>query len=286
MNSVRHNNQSSNYYMTIDDTVILWDWFNQRVKIWGNQKISKNTLQFIKTLANNAAIGKIVACTLPAYQEMFLEQGFVVEGKISGFFSGKDAQVYSHFTSPARGTSDNKYDVIVPVGSNWDRVKETIEQTSFPCITRKATPADVPGMISLFRDVFKTYPSPVFDSDYLLGCMEYGRVTYRVAIDANNQIVGIASAEQDPANLNAEITDCVTDPQFRGQGVLSRIIGELEADLYREGYICLYTLCRATHAPVNKAFFRLGYVFTGRLIKNCNICGSYEDMNVLVKVLR
>lgn len=286
MTSAGHNNQCNNYYMTVDDTVVLWDWFNQRVKILGNQKTGTNTLRLIKTLAASAEVGKVIACTLPAYQDLFLEQGFIVEGKISGFYSGEDALVYSYFTTPTRKTSANKYDGIIPVGSNWDRVKQANQQTGLPYVTRKAMPADVPGMVSLFSSVFETYPSPVFDKDYLLGYLRHGPVNYRVAIDDNNRIVGIASAEKDRANLNAEITDCVTDPQFRGQGVLSQLISELEADLYQEGYICLYTLCRAIHPPVNKAFFRLGYLYSGRLIKNCNICGSYEDMNVLVKVLR
>jgi len=286
MTSAGYKSQSGNYYMTVDDTVILWDWFNQRVKILGNNKPETKTLRLIKTLAASADMGKVIACTLPGYQELFLEQGFIVEGKISGFYAGEDALVYSYFTTPTRSTSDNQYDGIVPVGSNWERIKEANEQASLPYVTRRATPADIPGMVSLFRSVFETYPSPVFDKDYLLGYLKHGPVNYRVAIDNNNRIIGIASAEKDRANLNAEITDCATDPQFRGQGVLRRIISELEADLYQEGYICLYTLCRAIHAPVNRAFFRLGYVFTGRLIKNCNICGSYEDMNVLVKVLR
>ncbi len=273
-------------HQNINDTDIFWDWHNQRIKITANQEHSEKTLMMIKKLAEKTGMGKIIAFVAPSCQELYLNQGFEVEGTIKGFFAGGDAFCFSYFLSSARRISDNRYYGIIPADTSWERVKETSQESGLAYVTRKATPADIPGMISLFRNVFATYPSPVFDEDYLGANMKYNRVIYRVALDNDNRIIGIASAEKDSANLNAEITDCVTNTQYRGQGVLSRIISELEQELYTEGYICLYTLCRAIHAPVNKAFFRLGYSYSGRLIKNCNICGSFEDMNILVKVLR
>jgi putative beta-lysine N-acetyltransferase len=277
----------SNYhdnYQNIPE--VFWDWHNQRVKIMADKEHSIKTLKIVKKLAGKAGISKIIAYVVPSFQKMYVNEGFHTEGTIKGFFAGVDAICFSYFLSPGRSISDNLYNGVLPVDANWDRVKNIYQQIRLPYITRRARPTDIPDMINLFKSVFTTYPSPVFDKDYLGANMKYDRVIYQVAIDTNHKIIGIASAEKDSNNLNAEITDCVSNPQFRGQGVLNQLIIELEEDLNSEGYICLYTLCRATHAPVNKAFFRLGYMFSGRLIKNCNICGSYEDMNILVKVLR
>jgi len=207
-----------------------------------------------------------------------------VEGKIKGFFAGEDALCYSYFVSAARKLSDNTYNGIFPAGSSWDKVYQADIPSKFPYLMRSAVEADIPGMISLFRSVFETYPSAVFDTEYLRANIKTNRVFYKLAV-YDNKIIGIASAEKDSTNLNAEITDCVTNPQYRGQGILSELISELEEYLDSAGFICLYTLCRATLAAVNKAFFRQGYSFSGRLIKNCNICGSFEDMNILVKLL-
>ena len=283
MMSVEYNKPDN--YQILDNTELFWDWPNQRVKILTYNNLGKNSLQRIKTLAAEAGMGKIISCAPPSCQDMFLSQGFEVEGKIKGFFAGDDALCYSFFLTGERELSPVSYNGIFPAGSSWDINKQAniIPKTSY--VTKNAAEEDIPGMIKLFRSVFATYPSPVFDAEYLRTNIKTNRVLYKVAVH-DGKIIGIASAEQDQTNLNAEITDCVTNPQYRGQGILSELISELEEYLDAEGFICLYTLCRATQAAVNKAFFRLGYSFSGRLIKNCNICGSYEDMNILVKVLR
>ncbi len=272
-------------YQILDNTVLFWDWPNERVKILTYKYLSNHTLKRIKTLAAKAGMGKIIACAPPSYQEMFLGQGFEAEGKIKGFFAGEDALCYSCFVAVERKLSTASYNGIFPAGSSWDMVQPADKRPPCSYVIRSAVEADIPDMISLFRSVFETYPSPVFDAEYLRANIKTNRVFYKVAVH-NNIIIGIASAEKDQAHLNAEITDCVTNPQYRGQGILSELISELEEYLDSEGFICLYTLCRAKQAAVNKAFFRLGYSFSGRLIKNCNICGSFEDMNILVKVLR
>ncbi len=139
------------------------------------------------------------------------------------------------------------YNGIFPDGSSWDMVKQA-DKLSQPCyVTRTAVEEDIPGMISLFRSVFETYPSPVFDAEYLRTNIKTNRVLYKVAVH-DDKIIGIASADKDQTNLNAEITDCVTNPQYRGQGILNELISELEEHLESKSFICLYTLCRATQA--------------------------------------
>jgi hypothetical protein len=46
-----------------------------------------------------------------------------------------------------------------------------------------------------------------------------------------------------------------------------------------------YTIARSLSYPVNSLFSRAGYSFGGTLVKNTNICGSFESMNVWYKAL-
>ena len=108
------------------------------------------------------------------------------------------------------------------------------------------------------------------------------KVLYKVAA-LNDKIIGIASADMDKENLNAEITDCATNPDCRGKGVLSNIINSLEKELKNNRFITLYSIARAINPGINIALSKQSYNYSGRLINNCNICGSFEDMNIWVK---
>ncbi|MEN6348845.1 MAG: putative beta-lysine N-acetyltransferase [Syntrophomonas sp.] len=279
-----YSNSNFNNYEVLDNTALLFDWSNRRIKILTSESLSIRTLNRIKNVAVQKGMDKIIANVPESCRTLFSEQGFVLEGKINGFFNGEDAFCFSFFGLEESKKPSSDYDGIIPSGCCWDFARQ--QQYSNPWFEiRNAHEADIPGMIGLFRNVFATYPSPVFDAEYLRYTMNTDRVLYKLAID-DGQLVGIASADKDQAHLNAEMTDCTTRPDYRGRGILTQLLGELEEHLVKHGFICLYTLCRATEAGVNKAFFRHGYQYSGRLIKNCNICGNFEDMNILVKTLR
>jgi len=110
------------------------------------------------------------------------------------------------------------------------------------------------------------------------------RIHFKAAFD-NGKLVSIASADMDRKNLNAEITDCATYPQYRGRGLLSRLIKAIEEDLKNIGFYSVYSLSRAVNPGINISLSKLDYDYTGRLINNCNICGGFEDMNIWCKKL-
>ena len=87
-------------------------------------------------------------------------------------------------------------------------------------------------MIEIFKDIFKTYLSPVFDANYLKKMIKE-KMLFK-AILKNGKIISIASADMDEENLNAEITDCATYPEYRGQGLLTNLIYSLENDLRKK----------------------------------------------------
>jgi beta-lysine N6-acetyltransferase len=103
--------------------------------------------------------------------------------------------------------------------------------------------------------------------------------------ESNGEIVSSASAEVNMVYHNAEMTDCATDPAFRKHGLMKVLVCELEKELLRRNIYCAYSLARALSLGMNAVFRQLGYEYTGRLIKNCNIFDKYEDMNLWVKRL-
>ena len=110
-------------------------------------------------------------------------------------------------------------------------------------------------------------------------------VLYRAVKDETGRIVSAASAEVDDKHSNAELTDCATEPEQRGKGLMFHILSALEADLRERGIMTAYSLARARSVGMNRVFHRLRHEYSGRLVNNCDIYGQFEDMNIWVKRL-
>lgn len=274
----------SNKNITIKGVNLYEDCANNRLKILDYHWISENVVKEIIGFAAYEELGKIIFTCRAEAVALFCECGFIVEGTINGFFRGEDGYCISYYVDKNRKTSRQEQ------AENDIMHKCQNTETSFIPITgedilfRNADKTDIQQMIALFSAVFTTYPSPVFSSEYLKSVMN-GKTIFKVAVQSG-KIISIASAEVDIINLNAEMTDCATYPQYRGKGLLTNLMFQLESELKSNGFYTLYSLCRATEPGINKALCKLQYNYTGRLINNCNICGSLEDMNIWVKRLK
>lgn len=276
-------NIKNNYYTVIDNTKICVDNVSERVKIFNSGDISIESLKKIIYFASSQQMGKIICNSDIANSELLIEAGFCVEGKIDGFFKGKDALCMSYFIDSKRKVSIDsaKKDILIDQSLNIHNTY-TKNSNNIPAYSiRTATPKDIDQIIELFSTVFSTYPSPVYEEDFLKETMN-GKVLYKVAV-LEGKIIGIASADMDTDNLNAEITDCATYPEHRGEGILSNIIYQLEEDLKKMNFITLYSLSRSINPGINMVLSKHNYKYTGRLINNCNICGAFEDMNIWTK---
>lgn len=110
-------------------------------------------------------------------------------------------------------------------------------------------------------------------------------VIYRLIRNGEGRCVSAASAEINDKHANAELTDCATDRDNRGRGLMHHILTALQVDPAERGIQTAYTMARAGSYGMNKAFFRLGFEYTGRLLNNCDIAGTFEDMNIWTKQL-
>jgi putative beta-lysine N-acetyltransferase len=93
----------------------------------------------------------------------------------------------------------------------------------------------------------------------------------------------VASAEIDNEGKNAEMTDFATDPDYRGKKLGQRLLSTMEKEMKASGIRTLYTIARLQSIPMNKVFLKRQYLYAGTLVRNTNIAGSIESMNVYYK---
>ncbi|RCX17862.1 beta-lysine acetyltransferase [Anaerobacterium chartisolvens] len=262
---------------------LFMDYVNLRVKILEYEEISEDILKDIIEMARGESLGKIISNVNIKAMKTFISSGFQIEGMIYGFFKGEDALCVSYFLDSKRAASaeKDKEDAII---QRCMESKSSFKLKDMEDITmRDALRGDIFHMTELFKAVFETYPSPVFDEEYIKSNLNKTAL-YKVAC-IDGRVVAAASADMDKDNLNAEITDCATYPQYRGRGILSNLIYYLEQDLKERNFYCAYSLSRAINPGINMALCKHGYKYTGRMLNNCDICGSFEDMNIWSKTL-
>ncbi|AHF08753.1 putative beta-lysine N-acetyltransferase [Dehalobacter restrictus] len=273
-----------NQYINISDIDIYVDYRNKRLKILSHSLLSELIIKEIIDYAKKENLGKIIVNCHKHQINIFEECGFVAEGVIDGFFQGEDATCMSLFLDKRRENSlyeEKENRIIDYCVKNTNRFELTKNKNY---TMRQAVPDDIPQMIQLFQAVFETYPTPIFSREYLQKVMR-DHVLFMVA-EEERKIISIASADLDKQHMNAEITDCATNPKYRGRNILSELIFQLETHLKRNGFVTAYSLSRAKNLGINKSLSKLGYIYRGRLINNCNISGGYEDMNIWVKALK
>ncbi len=272
---------------TSDDwqATVELDGINRRVKLKRYRFEGREALaalgEYLISLARSQGFGKILAESREADWERFLGRGFALEGIIPGYFAGADGYFLSYFIEPDRQQSSRLEleNEILEAVLDADLVEPEVHErfTIAP-----ATDEDVEEMAELFGAIFDTYPTPLNQPDYIRQQMRDEEAIFRV-VREDGRVVSAAAAEVDWANRHAELTDCATYPEYRGEGLMLAILRDLEQELHRRDVGCLFSLARASSYGMNLVLRRLGYRYRGRMINNCHICGDWEDMNVWVK---
>lgn len=265
---------------------VFLDQYSQRLKVLEYEARDYEAMVLkLRWLAEANGFDKITCMASRDDWEFFLCHGYVLEAILKYFRSGDDALVVSKFRSQERLTSGSLMDEILLIETVMaDKKAWRLRPPPEGCEFRMATREDIPELIRLFQSIFETYPTPLIHPSYLEAVFQENAVF--AVCTQNGRIAAAASAELHPAMRAAELTDCSTQPDVRGQGLMSHILRLLEDELRRRDFICAYTMARARSFGMNNVFHRLGYEFNGRLVNNCDIFGSYEDMNIWVKDLR
>jgi beta-lysine N6-acetyltransferase len=240
-------------------------------------------LKEAERLAYENGYGKLIAKVPESMAERLRARGFELEAKVPGLYGGsEDGFFMSRFLKEERAECLDMDSVKAvldiaklktgDVGVMDERYKAGL------CVE-----ADSEAMASLYREVFESYPFPIFDPEYIRKTM-LENVRY-YGIWHKGRLVALSSSEMDERNHNTEMTDFATHPNYRGKSLSQILLGKMEADMAKRGIKTAYTIARAKITGINVIFSKMGYAYSGTLINNTNIGGSIESMNVWYKSL-
>ncbi|MFP4697737.1 MAG: putative beta-lysine N-acetyltransferase [Eubacteriales bacterium] len=263
---------------------IKMDDFNNRIKIVSYSGLAENLIDKILDLAKEKDVGKIFYIGSKDEVNKFKDLGFIMEAKANNFLNGESGYFLSKFLLPERKMClhiPEEEEVLIEAREYINNNYKVHTYNNY--FIRDGHKEDVKQLATLYDSVFETYPSPMNDPDYILYAMN-NNVVFKVALQ-NDKIVSAASADIDPTNFNAEMTDCATYISHRGHGLMSRLIYELEKDLKNKNFKSLYSMARSISIGMNIVFAKHNYQYGGKLINHAHICGQFENMNIWVKEL-
>lgn len=240
-------------------------------------------------MAKAYGYSKIFAKVPKSSAKKFLEKGYVSEATVPGFYKDvEDCIFMSKFLTSERNipvdlTLNKKVVEIAsskkPKDASALQFGELPEAYSF----RLATESDAPKMAAVYAKVFDSYPFPVFNPAYIKETMADNVIYF--GIWNGNEIIALSSCEMCVEDKNVEMTDFAILPQYRGHNFSYYLLGQMEKEMKKKEIKTAYTIARSASFGMNNTFAKCGYSFCGTLIKNTQIGGTIEDMNVWYKAL-
>ncbi len=260
--------------------------YNNRIYL---MKLAKSdTVEIIPYLDNVAKKNnytKIIAKVPESSRFEFEKNGYQQEALIPHLFNNHGtASFMAKYYYKDRNVDANIEHIkdVLEIAKTKSALTDDIPLKS-PFQFRIATEGDIPQMVDVYMKVFKTYPFPIHDPDYLKKTMN-SHVKYFL-ISKDDQVVAISSAEIDYDRNNVEMTDFATLPAYRGMGFALYLLYQMETVMEKTDIHCLYTIARAMSYGMNITFAKRDYQYSGTLIKNTNISGQLESMNVWYKII-
>ncbi|MDG5787514.1 putative beta-lysine N-acetyltransferase [Evansella sp. AB-P1] len=237
----------------------------------------------IKEVCKDEGFGKIIIFSTLKNSEGLREEGFLIEGSLTGFYYGDNAFIYSKYKKQDRGISTTDL-MVKQTLKTVHEDKKTLLKIDTPYSIEKVKKDELNELAQLYKSVFPVYPTNIFDPTYLKSAMEKN-YTFMVAKDKDQRLLGAASAMNSGFG-SAEITDCAVGKEHRGKQLLPAIILSLENELVNQGIYHCYSITRAVSVGMNMIVKRLGYSYEGTLVNNCIISTGFEDMNIWTKKLK
>ncbi len=239
----------------------------------------------LETIASFNHYTKIFAKIPEWAKKEFQEQGYIKEAFIPNFYHGQqDVFFYSNFVDHSRSFLEpekrEEIDKNIRLAkSKREKFRNVTFKNEF--VYKVLDESDVDKLTEIYKKVFKSYPFPIFEADYIKKTMTEN-IIYFGAFEGDN-LVAASSAEMDTSGENAEMTDFATLHEYRGNNLSLILLREMEAEMRKQQIKTLYTIARSHSPGMNITFSKSGYLFAGTLINNTNIAGEIESMNVWYK---
>lgn len=243
----------------------------------------------LRNLASERGYGKIFAKVPASAGKAFKAQGFGTEARVPKFFGGDEEALFMGcYLDASRSTTSDQEQIDENLALARHKltagaVARPLAELGTDYTVRPCTPDDAPAMAEIYGEVFDSYPFPIHEPEYLVETMA-SHVLY-FGVEHEGRLVALASAETEPGESYAEMTDFATLPAWRGHGLAVQLLAVMEAAAREHGITTAFTIARALSAGMNITFARMGYRFSGTLINNTQISGKIESMNVWHKSL-
>lgn len=267
-----------------DNAIIQHGDYNKRIYVLKfPEQGDRNLVKKLTKKAIDNGYSKVIAKVPKSSLNIFLTTGYKVETTIPKFYNGKeDCCFVSKFTDLSRAVFDPKpLKKFNSVLKNYDFNDEKPNKNGFE--VRELSLDDAEEITSIYKNVFETYPFPVFDVDYIRKTMK-SHVIY-FGVFEKGKLLSVSSSEMDVENQNAEMTDFAARHEARGKGLSKILLRVMEEKMKERNIKTLYTMARLNSIPMNKTFMGAGYNYAGTLINNTNISGGIESLNIWYKYI-
>lgn len=235
----------------------------------------------LEGLAASRGYSKIIAKVPEHLGHYFQDRNYKLEARVPNLFMGReDGCFYGKFRDPDRGSLPKSERELMKEVKEVAEGSSEISEDELPgdIEIRKLNQEDVPALVTLYKEVFKVYPFPIFKEGYLREAMET-HAEYYGAWD-HGKLVAACAAEMDFDALNAEMTDFAALPSHRGQNLSYFLLQEMMSQTAAEGIKTVYSMARANSFGMNKNFERSGFQYGGVLVNNTHIGQSIESLNI------
>ncbi|QGH32620.1 putative beta-lysine N-acetyltransferase [Gracilibacillus salitolerans] len=278
--------QKSAYDLTFFGQHITVEPTSRRIKVYQlPQTTYMNAfMDRLQRLAKETNCDKLIFYVLPNKQEMMKSYDADYEGMIQGFFNGETALIYAIFLNSDRKQSEDSEAEKQVMQNIKERMKEGLTfDLSEGYSMRWAEKKDASQMALLYKTVFKSYPTPMNDPEFIKEIMQ--NQVYFSIIEKEGSVVSACSADVLPEYQSAELSDCATYPNHRGKQLLSYQVSRLIPRVKQMGINVLFSYSRSVSVGMNLVNVKHGFQYGGKMIRNSNIAGSMENMNIWYKIL-
>jgi lysine 2,3-aminomutase len=272
----------------IGESIIQHGTYNNRIYLMKlNRGDIPRLINRLNELSEKEKYAKIFGKIFPDALPFFKADGYEIEAFIPNFYrNSEDCLFVSKFLNDQKNSHfENELNdflsLLLPVKNQTQgyRFKHSLKY-----MLAQLGKEDAKQIASLFKEVFKSYPFPIFDAGYILRTMEKDKTQY-FGVWHNSKLIGVSSAEIDVINKNAEMTDFAVLPAYRGQNLAFRLLLTMEQKMKIANIKTAYTIARLKELGMNKTFLKSGYKYSGTLLNNTNIGGQIESMNIFYKHL-
>ncbi len=241
-------------------------------------------IAYVENIAKEENLTKIIAKVSAQESVYFIEEGYAIEAYIPHYFKGKTDAI---FVSKYFNAERKKVETLT-----LQEFQQLFATAPKPCAYKlddaycivELSEKEIPEMIAVFKEVFETYPFPIFDAHFLAQSMNAGNRYFGV-FTTQQKLVAVSAAECDEMKENAEMTDFAIVSAHRGKGLAYHLLRNMEQALKEKKYKTLYTIARLHSIAMNKTFYNEHYQYSGTLTNNTQIAGNIESMNVWYKHL-